>query len=151
MWSDNFQDNGHQTWKSRDLGRWETNAMSSRNTPACCPETVPRLHNTGRENTEGDCQNPWTEETELSPRSQDRVLGKEESCKEGAPWRVTEDQPQAFSQVLTSTCDPKPGRNHSKGLEVTVPGAHKGLGTVPVPTSQLGEAQDSWGSGWSTQ
>lgn len=31
-----------------------------------------------------------------------------------------------------------------------VPGAHTGLGRVPIPTSQLEEVPDSWGSGWST-
>lgn len=87
---------------------------------------------------------PSTEDTELCLSSQDRALGRKESCKEGASWRVAEDPPLAFSQVLTSTCTPKPGRNHSKGLEVTVSSAHQRAGTVPVPISQLGEAQDSW-------
>lgn len=85
IWSNSFQDNGHQTWKGRDLKRWETNVMSLRNTPACCLETVPRLHNTGRENTEGDWQTPWTEETELSPSSQDRVLGERRDLQRRSP------------------------------------------------------------------
>ena len=68
------------------------------------------------------------------------------SSLEGCRGPASSIQPSTDQHML-----PKARRNHSKGLEVTVPGAHKGLGTVPVPTSQLGAAQDSWGSGWSTQ
>lgn len=124
IWSNSFQDNGHQTWKGRHLERWETNVTRSRNTlrqfPGCTIWGGRIWRETGRP--------PSTEDTELCLSSQDRALERKESCKEGASWRVAEDLPLAFSQVLTSTCTPKPGRNHSKGLEVAVSSAHQRAG-----------------------
>lgn len=41
----------------------------------------------------------------------------------------------------------KEGKSHSKGLEVTVPGAGAGLGAVPAPTSQNVEPRNPRRSG----
>lgn len=40
----------------------------------------------------------------------------------------------------------KAGQNHPRGIEVTVPQTHTRLGTMPIPASQTGKTQSSWGN-----
>lgn len=140
IWNNEFQNSGHQASKKCDpweLRRNEVN-MVDESSPVCHPQRAPRPHAGPGHWGEPACCPIWGDRLGIREASIFRAdYKREESCL-GRICSSAESTLLALGWVLNSSWvwgnDRIHGKSHQTAPQATMPRAHTGRETLPLPT-----------------